>query len=180
MKKFFTLLTIAAFVLAAASCSVTDVDETMELTQYETLSVDAMDVSIMKLNSGRSFAGYPYPGSAYEGVAEIVTFRGDTVCVAYSAQGLEADLPAGTWKIDETGKKILFSDFSIRDLNSSVIYKIAEAVIYKRAIDGQVAMKMAFESDGEPVYDSAFEYLQYIGLEPSVAPWTPVHYTINL
>lgn len=169
MKRFFTIMTIAAAMLAAASCDLSEIDE---------LGARGMSVNAAKLECGMTFAAYPYVGTSYENTAEIVTFAGDRVSVGFGSENMQEDRVFGDWTVDKTGKKIIISDLAFYDKMTGKRYKLTEAELGKRS-DGLYVLYMAYDKGyGKSEYDPAFVYVQSVGIRPVVDPWVPATITV--
>ena len=169
MKKFIAILSLALVVLSAVSCDLSYVDE---------LDYHALDVTKVGLEQGRMFASYPYVGTTYENMAEIVTFSGNRVSVGFGDAELQKDRIYGDWHVDASGKKILFDDLAIYDQMTGKRYKLLEAEIGKRS-DGLYVLHVGYDKGyGQAEYDPAFVYVEFVTMQPTVSPWSPEVITV--
>lgn len=149
MKKIFTLLFIAAAMLAATSCEWTIGDSKF---QTEPVTVSA------SMLTGKTFAQQPYGGTSWgDTTYEIVKFEEGRVVLALGSLDDYRVRYSGTWSVAADGKTIIIDGLQIFDHMSGNRYFITEAQVGAMK-SGRLSLFLAYNVDGDTVYDPAFVY----------------------
>lgn len=149
MKKIFTLLFIAAAMLAATSCEWSIGDN-----KFET---DPVTVSASML-TGKTFAQQPYGGTSWgDETYEIVKFEEGRVVLALGSLDDYGVRSSGTWSVAPDGKTIAIDGLHIFDHMSGNRYDITEGQVGAMK-SGRLVLYLAFDNGEEVIYDPIFIY----------------------